>query len=443
MRIQNNNQFNRNVSEVESRSENRLQDRLDPLERNSVSQQRDSSQRKIQHASPNTHDNNLLNRYNYANYPLVPKNVYTPHSLHPLPVILLGTAQTQDAEQGLLLDGLLRSRYVKVIQTEQDWTTLKQRNPYQMMVHMVDWAALEHDCHYLQKMYQNMEQPSSHLLVYFDMSNSPRIVTCPQVNALFQERYRVVKQSIVQGRHWNFNRQWVSLGQVIENEPRGAGPVLHAPCFLRESFVDKLWGVVNATGESLVHLIQRPRKLDVMHVWRKGDASHYGRLRRQVSQVIQDLNGTQIDGHSLKWLVRPQGDEDAIEKALIQPEYVASMLTTKIVVVAQRDEWEDHFRLMEALASGALVLTDVILATPHGLKNGTNIITYHDEDSLRRYILYYAHPDHAQERVAIATQGWQLVMGKHRSWHRMEQLLFGAAHSKVNQPTKPAPRRRL
>ena len=114
-------------------------------------------------------------------------------------------------------------------------------------------------------------------------------------------------------------------------------PILHAPHVLREQFVDLLWQAVQASSQSqdLSQVVSRPHKLDVVHVWRKGDASHYGRLRRQVSAVIQSLNGTKVDGqHSLRWLVRPRGDDDEIEKGMVQPEYVASLLSSKMVVVA-------------------------------------------------------------------------------------------------------------
>ena len=381
-----------------------------------------------------------LQIYSYASNPIIPTNIYTPHSNNPLPVFLLGSGKTKDAEVSILLDGLAMSRYVKVIQNKDEWFSLKD-DPGKIVVHMVDWNNLQRDCHYLEQMYGGMEQPASHKLVYFDLSASTRVITCPKVNVLFHDGYRVVKQSIVEGRYWDPQREWVSCGKIVGNTMQGVGPILHSPHFLRERFVDLVLEALHAAKEDLSQIAARHRKLDVIHVWRKGDASHYGRLRRKVSSVIQDLNGTKFDGHSLRWLVRPRGDDDGIEKGVIQPEYVASLISSKIVVVAQRDEWEDHFRLMESLASGAMVMTDEMLATPHGLKNGTNVITYHDSESLRRLIMYYTNPQHEKERIAIAQRGWELAMGKHRSWHRMEQLLFGAARSKVDKPLESRPNR--
>lgn len=370
----------------------------------------------------------------------MPSSVYIPQSDNPLSVFLLGSDKTKKDATVILGDGLARSRYVKLIQNEDDWITLKKA-PEQPVVHMVDWDNLDRDCHFLEQMYDGGQRPSSHILVYFDMSASTRIITCPKVNLLFQNRHRVIKQSIVEGRFWDPRDAWVSHGKIMDNTIEGDGPVLHAPYCLREQFVDVLLEALNIVHEDLSQVVSRKRKLDVLHVWRKGDASHYGSLRRQVSLIIQNLNETRADGHSLRWLVRPRGGEGAVEKGTIRPEYVVRLLSSKIVVVAQRDEWEDHFRLMESLASGALVMTDVMLATPHGLKNGTNIITYHDSESLRRLVHYYTHPRHEAERVAIAQKGWELAMGRHRSWHRMEQLLFGAARSKVDKPLEVPPER--
>jgi glycosyltransferase involved in cell wall biosynthesis len=115
------------------------------------------------------------------------------------------------------------------------------------------------------------------------------------------------------------------------------------------------------------------------------------------------------------------------------------LLQSKIVVVAQRDEWEDHYRLYESLASGALVLTDPMLALPEGLVNGTNLLVYDTLQDLERLLTYYLK--HDEERQEIAKRGFSMVMGRHRSWHRMEQILFGQPQTSVDKPYAEAPRK--
>jgi spore maturation protein CgeB len=81
--------------------------------------------------------------------------------------------------------------------------------------------------------------------------------------------------------------------------------------------------------------------------------------------------------------------------------------------------------LFEALISGAVVMTDRMLSLPLGLKNGTSILEFSSADELRSMIEYYLK--HTEERLAIAHQGRRISMMHHRSWHRMEEIIFGRA----------------
>jgi spore maturation protein CgeB len=60
------------------------------------------------------------------------------------------------------------------------------------------------------------------------------------------------------------------------------------------------------------------------------------------------------------------------------------------------------YRLMESLASEALVMTDNMLAMPAGLVNKVNIIVYDSLQALKQIIRYYIHPNHRQERQRVA-----------------------------------------
>lgn len=84
---------------------------------------------------------------------------------------------------------------------------------------------------------------------------------------------------------------------------------------------------------------------------------------------------------------------------------------------------EDHYRLFEALVSGAMVMTDRMLSLPHGLENGVSIVEYTSEDDLRTKILYYLKNE--EERFEIARKGRLVSMSQHRTWHRVEQVVFG------------------
>lgn len=102
-----------------------------------------------------------------------------------------------------------------------------------------------------------------------------------------------------------------------------------------------------------------------------------------------------------------------------------SLLQHKIVVTAQRDTYEDHYRLMEALVGGALVFTDPMHPLPYMLEDGKNVIMYSSISDLKEKILYYINdPAGQKKRVQIAKKGYEVVMNYHRSWHVMERLIF-------------------
>jgi Glycosyl transferases group 1 len=107
-------------------------------------------------------------------------------------------------------------------------------------------------------------------------------------------------------------------------------------------------------------------------------------------------------------------------------DYVQYLRSTKIVVVAGRDEWEDDFRLLEALASGALVFSDVPRAAPMGFENGTNIVFYDSASSLVRLLGYYLQPINDKHRYSIARKGYELARRQHLPSQRLESLVFGS-----------------
>lgn len=106
-----------------------------------------------------------------------------------------------------------------------------------------------------------------------------------------------------------------------------------------------------------------------------------------------------------------------------QQKYMHTMLQSKIVVTAQRTAHEDHYRFLEGMVSGALVLSDPMHPFPAGLQNGTHFLVYRTFPELRQYLRYYTDAAHAHERLQIARTGYEFVMQQHRSWHVIERIL--------------------
>ena len=104
-------------------------------------------------------------------------------------------------------------------------------------------------------------------------------------------------------------------------------------------------------------------------------------------------------------------------------EYVSAMLEYKIVVVCQRDRWEDHYRLMEALAGGALVFIDPMFPLPVGIEDGKQVVVYDSIGKLKTPLKYYLA--HDKERLEITRAGHKEAIMNHCSWNIIERIVFG------------------
>jgi hypothetical protein len=387
-------------------------------------------------------------------YPVLPNDIYVPHSKHPLQVVFVGTDESMDPTTGVILDGLDRSKYIQVARMIQydeatrsaqseEWHSLKTDHP---LVYVIDWENLARDCHVLERVLVQMagvkkEKHDQSYLLYVDLSASASVISCPRIEKIYfaKERIRQAKRSIVENRYWDHTLNWVHTGKSIPNHHRHhhnsthPGLLLHAPLVLPESFVFQIDKVKSSLKDGSKELATP--EFDVAHLWRDGDNSRYGFLRRKVASTIAALNETTVHGRRVHCLVKGIDDNhDTPEEFYrIRIEYLRQLLSTKIVVVAQQDEWEDHAWLMEAFASGALVMTDAMLALPSGMKNRSNVVIYDSPTSLEKLVRYYLHPENEKRRLNIAQKGWELAMTEHRSWVRMEVLLFGKIHTQSNK----------
>jgi len=416
-----------------------------------------------------------LQEFDPAAHPVVSSSMYQPRLAHPLRVVFLGTA----AAVSEILDGLERSEYARVVQTAlydpvrrsiqaSQWHSGGHNNN-KPVVYVVDWEGLVRDCHVLERMLAQIistahsnrtsstggtgtavsvgggpdDEPLRYLL-HVDLGASARVVSCPRLTSYFHlTRTRQAKRSIVQDRYWNHSGDWVQAGKLLDRGAESRGAILHAPLFVTESFVEELQmqnGTHSLNDASFAdqQLPTRQRDQDVAHFWKDGDNSHYSFLRQRVASSVAALNGTSVHGRPVQWLgkvVYRQGTLVPGESNPMREEYIRNLLSTKIVVVAQNDEWEDQPILMEALASGAMVMTDAMLAPPWGLKNRSNVVIYDGPSSLEKLMRYYLHPQNERRRLSIAQKGWELVMSEHRSWTRMEALLFGKSYTRAKQGT--------
>jgi hypothetical protein len=300
-------------------------------------------------------------------------------------------------------------------------------------------------------------------LYIFDWSDDPNLPIqyqhCDDLYPLLgHHNVHYVKRSYVIGRHWNTAMQSMELGDInpswSHNYTYWSGhPVQHVNYGVRTDIVNE----IRRVAREEYHLESRdanvasilPRPYDVAHFWpapsiqhdttasnenrisRKGVlGDNNSQLRDSVSEALLVLNATYQNISTFTGVTGAAANGGRLEA---QTAYVNALLQYKIVVVAQKDHWEDHYRLMEALVSGALVMSDCMIMMPDGLVDGKSIVLYNSVADMIDKIKHYLWSASKEERQTIAREGRRIAMTRHRSWHMMERVVYG----KVLSEDKP------
>jgi Glycosyl transferases group 1 len=267
---------------------------------------------------------------------------------------------------------------------------------------------------------------------------------------------RYVMQQTVRKRQWNSTLHFVDVGTMYDprnvSECWGGRALLHVPYTVRDDVADAVLLLARmqsstrpvlptslspSTNRHLLQPIQDPtffqsspfwRHIDVAHMWEydatcAASSSHAKRVRMPCelrNQVTLALHQHFVPP---QYNVRTKIADSLGVRTEVQNEYVRTLVASKIVVVAQRDLWEDSYRLMEALVCGAMVLTDPMLTLPMGLVDRESIVIYQSLEDLPVLIDYYLRND--AERIKIARRGHHVALSLHRPHHWMERLFFG------------------
>ncbi len=245
---------------------------------------------------------------------------------------------------------------------------------------------------------------------FTDPPESPK--RCPGLEEVVGHSHVLYfKRSIVVDRTWNFTSNWLQLGQ-----PLNTHGFQQTPLIVRTDIVEGI--ATHCTARNLTHVPRHQNRLvDVAHYWPPStEVAQFSNLRNRVSTWLLEHFGSHY-----RVICEMVGQHDRVGRRQAQQDYIMSMIQTKIIVVAQRDTYEDHFRLYEALSSGAMVMTDPMYTLP--FQNGTHLIVYTSLPNLIHLVQHYLK--HDDERLAIAEAGYTIAMSRHRSWHRMEEIILG------------------
>jgi len=265
-------------------------------------------------------------------------------------------------------------------------------------------------------------------IVVVDNRDYAYISYCRHIEeAVGPDNVRYSYRSLVTKRAWSKRKEWVRMGKTIDvrsQAPKAKYEHRHRPIGVRTDTVRAVHEYLQERGQKLCNDIEKSlsRNIDVSYFW---ETRNYTRedswLRDKVYDVLlqfADMNPKYDIQVGLK------GETAMWGRKSVSDSYVEALLDSKIVVVAQRDYWEDHYRLFEAMVAGTMVMTDKMLSLPTGLQDGVSVVEYTSSEDLVAKLKYYL--GHHENRVEIARNGRYVAMSRHRSWHHMEEIVFGS-----------------
>ena len=245
-----------------------------------------------------------------------------------------------------------------------------------------------------------------------------------------KKHVRIAARSIVHGRHFDAEKNRIVPGRVAPNLRTGGGPMLHSPYAVRSDIIDSIRQVLQVSENSTAALAKaifdpdRERSIDVLHLWNISFVEGRSKLRNAVSKLVRSWNGfLKLEGRYATTSIEEQGMRRHVGRNQVDLSYIRALLSAKIVIVTQKDDWEDHYRLFESVSCGSLILHDAMVAPPKGLVQDETVVFFDSLDSLQGRVVHYLNNE--AERNAVSRKGWEVAMGQHRSWHRMEELVFG------------------
>jgi hypothetical protein len=286
--------------------------------------------------------------------------------------------------------------------------------------------------HFLDQLVHTVEAPWNVLFVDFADRFQTQFRYYQKLNVWDRKHVRVAARSIVHERRFDSATNTIFPGEVAPNLPTAGGPMLHSPYAVRTDIIDSMRQVLQVSDNTTAALADaifdpdRERPIDILHLWNVSFKEGKSKLRNSVSKVVRSWNGTLEVTKNHRYVttsIEEQGVRRQVGRNVVDLGYIRALLSAKIVVVTQKDDWEDHYRLFESLSCGALILHDSMVAPPKGLLDEKNIVFFDSLERLEERALHYLNND--EKRKAVARKGWDLAMGRHRSWHRMEELIFG------------------
>ena len=187
---------------------------------------------------------------------------------------------------------------------------------------------------------------------------------------------------------------------------------------------------VGVANNNPLDMASLDRPYDISHFWKVGnDDNHTSVIRDAVNDVVRslgDIHAPDKGPSTMKTFADQFGEDLGSFKSInLTCPLAREMLQYKILVVAQKDKYEGHYRLMDALLSGALVMTDPMSSLPLFLEDRVNIVVYRSPAELKRLLKFYLLRDHEAERIEIGRKGREIALRHHSPAAWVERMVFG------------------
>jgi hypothetical protein len=127
------------------------------------------------------------------------------------------------------------------------------------------------------------------------------------------------------------------------------------------------------------------------------------------------------------------GQVNSASRRTVDMTYMNNMYNAKVIVSVNPSRWEGDFRLMEAIATGALVFVDIMhVHRPYPLLHGKHVVYYDNKnrtDLFEKLDHYMSTVEHARR---VAVQGYVHCMKYHRA-ASLTDYIFRTVHLKLSK----------
>jgi hypothetical protein len=158
--------------------------------------------------------------------------------------------------------------------------------------------------------------------------------------------------------------------------------------------------------------MMRGRDLDIVCTLR-GSASDPTRLR--VRQWVDEY----AKARGVKKVVA--GQVNHASRTVVDTSYLGQMFRAKLIVTSNPSDWEGDFRLMEAYASGALIVVDrMYVPRPYPLLEGKHVVYYDNSNKTDLFEKLDVYRTQMEKARRIAVAGYLHAMKHHRAANLMD-----------------------